>query len=74
MFGCYRKRERASRTSFIFIWGSENFILLRCSVMSRLGRQQPSLSSPLIVADRQSRYVFVLVCFSFGDFGLFSTL
>jgi len=42
--------------------------------MRRLGRQQPSLSSPLFVTDRQSEYVFVLVRFSSGDFGLFSIL
>jgi len=64
------KRGRTSRMSFIFILGSENFILLRCSVTSWLRRQQPSPSSPLFVADRWSRYVFMLVWFLWGTYFL----
>jgi hypothetical protein len=62
----YRKSGTASTASFFLVWESEIFILLESSVTSRLGRKQPSVSFPLLVADRRSGYVFVLVWLSLG--------
>ena len=60
-----RKGELAGRVPLSF--GSGRVIQFSfSSVMSQLGRQQPSLFLPLFVADRLSRYVFVIAWFLWG--------
>ena len=66
MIGHYGKRGKASRMSFVFVWGSKTFILFGSSLTIWLGRRQLSLSFPLFVADRRSEYVFMLVWFLLG--------
>jgi hypothetical protein len=60
------EKGKASRMSFIFVWGSKTFILFGSSLTIWLGRRQLSLSFPLFVADRRSKYVFMLVWFLLG--------
>jgi hypothetical protein len=56
--------------SFVLGLGAWEIHSVEISVKSWLGRRQPFLSLPLLVADRRFGYVFVLVWFRLGILGL----